>query len=151
MNSQTKSNNVESTSLSDTFDLIYSINKKVRDWHRKVIQEYNLTIPQYCVLRQLGTFGGLTFKELAEKCNCSPPTMTGVIDTMGEKGKKLVIRKPHPEDRRSLLVVLTEKGKNLYESLPLQNYIFKNCCSALDPKEIQQMNSLLNKLLDNFL
>ncbi|TXT59821.1 MAG: Organic hydroperoxide resistance transcriptional regulator [Promethearchaeota archaeon] len=150
MNSHPKEKDVNSSTLSDTFELIYSINKKIRDWHRKVIQEYNLTIPQYCVLRQLGTSRGLNFKELAEKCNISPPTMTGVIDTMEAKEKELVMRKENPEDRRSILVVLTEKGKQLHESLPKENFIFKNCCADLAQNEIRQMNSLLRKLLENF-
>ncbi len=150
MVSSTKTKSLNDSTLSETFDLIYSINKKVRDWHRKVIQEYNLTIPQYCVLTKLGTLGGLTFKELAEKCHISPPTMTGVIDTMESKDKKLVLRKAHPQDRRSLLVILTDKGKELYKLLPKQNYIFKDCIKTISTEDIKQMNALLRKLLEDF-
>ena len=139
----------EAPTLSENFELIYSINKKIRDWHRKIIKEYKLTIPQYCVIKHLGNLGGLPFKDLAEKCNLSRSTMTGVIDTMEIK-KKLVIREGNPDDRRSLLVNLTEKGKNLYKTLPLQNYIFKNIGAGLNQEEIQQLNKLLKKLLNNF-
>ncbi|MFX0071218.1 MAG: MarR family winged helix-turn-helix transcriptional regulator [Candidatus Hermodarchaeota archaeon] len=138
----------ESLTLSDSFELIYKINKKIRDWQRKIIKEFRVTIPQYCVIKQLGTHGGLAFKDIAEKCNLSRSTMTGVIDTMEIK-KNLVSREANPEDRRSLLVVLTEKGKKLFDSLPLHKTIFKNIGAGLKPEEIEQLNDLLNKLLDN--
>ena len=142
------SNDKVSSTLSETFNLIYKINKKVRDLHRELVREYKVTIPQYCVLRHLGRSGGLQLKELASGCHISPPTMTGVIDTLEEK--KLVLRVKNEDDRRSLLVVLTKAGKQLYDSLPMQQNMFKNCCSALSSNEILQMNSLLSKLEKHF-
>ena len=141
-------NDKVSSSLSETFNLIYKINKKVRDLHRELVREYKVTIPQYCVLRHLGKSGGLQLKELASGCHISPPTMTGVIDTLEQK--KLVMRVKNEDDRRSLLVVLTKAGKQLYDSLPKQEIMFKDCCSALTSTEILQMNILLSKLEKKF-
>lgn len=138
----------QSQLLSDTFDLINSINKKIKDLHRRLIQKYNLTIPQYCVIRNLGKFGALQLKDLAEKCQLSRPTMTGVIDTMENHG--LVTRESLPKDRRGLLIMLTKKGTDLYDSLPMQGNILGNCCEALKPEEIQQANQLLAKIFENF-
>ena len=114
----------------------------------KFIRKYNLSLPQYCVTRNLGKFGGLQLKDLAVKCNISRPTITGVIDTMEKKD--LVKREMNPEDRRSYLIILTEKGQKLFSSLPNQISIFKNCCSALSPQEIQEVNRILVKVLLNF-
>jgi DNA-binding MarR family transcriptional regulator len=140
--------NKSSSALSETFNLIYKINKKVRDLHRELVREYKVTIPQYCVLRHLGNSGGLQLKELASGCHISPPTMTGVVDTLEEK--KLVMRVKNEDDRRSLLVVLTKAGKQLYDSLPMQQNMFKNCCAALSSNEILTMNKLLKKLEKHF-
>lgn len=138
----------QSSILSDTFDLIFKISKRFKEWHMKFIRKFNLSLPQYCVTRNLGKFGGLQLKELAVKCNISRPTITGVIDTMEKKD--LVKREMNPEDRRSYLIELTEKGHKLFSSLPKQSIIFKNCCSTLNPQEIQEVNRLLVKVLLNF-
>ncbi len=137
-----------SSLMSDSFFLINKINKNFRDLQRNVIKTHKVTIPQYCVIRHIGKSGGLQFKDLALGCHCSRPTMTGIIDTM--ERKKLVARVQNPEDRRSLLVVLTEKGKRLYDSIPIEESIFKNCCTDLLPNEIQQLNNLLVKFLEHF-
>lgn len=134
--------------LSDTFDLISQISQKFKSLHMKFIRKYNISLAQYCVIRHLNKFKALQLKELALKCNLSRPTMTGVIDTMEKHN--LVIREMNAEDRRSFLIKLTEKGDNLYKSLPKQNSIFKNCCAGLNSKEIQEVNRLLVKILLNF-
>ena len=137
-----------STAISDSFFLINKINKKFRDLQRGVIQKYKVTLPQYCVIRHLGKVGVLQLKDLALGCHCSRPTMTGIINLM-EKNK-IVARVQNPDDARSLLVVLTEKGKQIFNKIPIEESIFKSCCAALVPNEIQQLNSLLVKFLEHF-
>src|SRR3977135_3524849 len=50
--------------------------------------------------------------ELAADLDVRLSTMTGVVDQLEEKG--LVERVNHPNDRRSLPVTLTVKGRTLY-------------------------------------
>lgn len=138
----------QSKFLSDTFDLINQISKNFKDLHMKFIRKYNLSLAQYCVIKKLNLYGGLQLKDLAVKCYLSRPTITGVVDTMEKKD--LVQREMNPEDRRSFLIKLTEKGEKLYISLPKQYSIFKSCCSTLNQKEIHEINKLLVKLLLNF-
>lgn len=102
-------------SIVDVFELINILNKKYEKLQRDNIQELELTPTQHLILRQLWEADGQQFKDLAEICNCSRSTITGVIDTMEKK--KLVTRELHPSDRRSLLVKLTEKGKALKKKL----------------------------------
>ncbi|MFX0139295.1 MAG: MarR family winged helix-turn-helix transcriptional regulator [Candidatus Hodarchaeota archaeon] len=138
----------QSELISDTFYLISKLNKNFKDLHSKLIREYDISLPQYCVMRNLGKYKSLQLKELALTCSLSRPTMTGVIDTMEKKG--LVTREIYPEDRRGFLIKLTEKGFEFLEMLPKQASILKNCCTALNPREIQEVNRLLVKLLVNF-
>ncbi|MFX0023842.1 MAG: MarR family winged helix-turn-helix transcriptional regulator [Candidatus Hermodarchaeota archaeon] len=138
----------QSEFLSDTFYLINKINKNFKDLHAQLIRKHNISLPQYCVMRNLGKYRSLQLKELAITCSLSRPTMTGVIDTMEKNG--LVSREVNSEDRRSYLIVLTKKGKELLENLPKQEIILKNCCDALNPAEIQEINQLLVKLLISF-
>ncbi len=131
-------------SLSYTFELINKINKDFKDFYRKIINEYQLTIPQFCVLKHLGKLGGLQLGELASCCHLSRSTMTGVIDTM-EKSK-IVVRAKNPEDRRSLLVVMTDKGKQIYNKLPKEEILTTDYCDAINSEEIRVINELLIKV-----
>lgn len=111
---------------------------------RETIKETDLTPPQYVVMTLLWEKDGRTFKELAAGVQCTPPTMTGIIDTLEKK--ELVRRTPNPDDRRSLLVKLTEAGGALQKITPSLDRIFHSCCVGLKPEESRQLAQLLRKL-----
>jgi DNA-binding MarR family transcriptional regulator len=73
-----------------------------------------LTVSQSYCLRFLYFQGARTMSELAGELHVRLSTVTGVIDQL--EGKRLVERTDHPEDRRSLHVRLTPKGRNLYHA-----------------------------------
>jgi MarR family 2-MHQ and catechol resistance regulon transcriptional repressor len=73
-----------------------------------------LTVSQSYCLRILYFQGARTMSELAEELRVRLSTITGVIDQLEAKG--LVERTDHPEDRRSLHVHLTPKGRSLYRA-----------------------------------
>ena len=87
---------------------------------------------------------GVSLSQIAAACHSSRSTMTSLVDNLEKKG--LVIRKSHPKDRRSLLVALTDSGKALKQSVPNLNHIYGDCCSSLEPDELQQLSLLLKKL-----
>jgi DNA-binding MarR family transcriptional regulator len=70
--------------------------------------------------------------------------MTGIVDTL--ENKELIMRRPNPADRRSLLVTLTDSGKSLRESTPTVDRIFRGCCTGLEPDEAIELSRLLKKL-----
>jgi len=145
---ETTNNSFKAYNFSEIFQMIYKINKKFEKLQRAVIQEENLTTSQYSILQQLWKSDSKPFKALATACCCSQSTITGVIDTM-EKND-LVAREMNPNDRRSILVVLTDKGKTLKNVAPPINSILKNCCEGIKPEEIEQLTILLRKLSDSF-
>lgn len=131
----------------DVFELISKINKKYEKLQRKNIKELNLTPTQHLILRELWRNNGKQFKELADSCDCTRSTITGVVDTMEEH--KLVKREKNPADRRSTLVKLTEKGKKLKNSTPPINSIVNGCCPEINQDEIEKLAELLQKLLNS--
>ena len=132
--------------VTDVLELIHGINKKFEKMQRREITKTNedITTAQYLLLRQLWEKDGLQFKELAIACNCSRSTVTGVVDTMEKKG--LVKRVAHPKDRRSILVKLTKKGRQLQESTPSLKSMTNNCCQGIEKPELDHLKFLLNKL-----
>lgn len=137
----------QSGSMPEVFRLIELAEKKLKQIQRETISEADLTPPQYFILTLLWEGDGRPLKELASAAHCSRATMTGIVDTL--EGKELVTREPNPDDRRSLLVKLTEKGWELRDSTPTLDRIFRSCCLGLEPGEVRELSRLLRKLNDS--
>jgi DNA-binding MarR family transcriptional regulator len=134
----------EGGSVPDVFLLVESVAKKLRSLQRQAIREADLTSAQYSVLSLLWDKDGRQLVELASGCCCSPSTITGIVDTLEEKG--LVKREGNPEDRRSFLVTLTEQGRKLKDLTPSLDCIFEGCCGGVRPEEVSRLVELLRRL-----
>lgn len=136
----------ESGSTPEIFRLVDTVAKKLTQLQRQTIRGAELTPAQYSMLNLLWEKDGRQFNELAAACCCSPSTITGIVDTMEKNG--LVARVPNPNDRRSLLVELTERGRALENATPSLEKIFENCCGGMQPDELRRLADLLRKLND---
>lgn len=130
--------------VTDVFTLLDQVARKLRDIQRLTVSQVNLTPPQFQILRLLWEQDSQPFKDLAASLGCTRPTMTGIVDTLEKNG--MVTRQPNPDDRRSLLVTLTGKGKALEGSTPDLDRIYASCCVGLSAEEFQQLGLLLGKL-----
>jgi len=77
--------------------------------------DLNLTIAQLKSLFYISAAGKTNFKKLAEALSVTPPNVTGIIDRLVEQG--LVSRQENPQDRRIMILKLTEKGQGLLDTL----------------------------------
>jgi long-chain acyl-CoA synthetase len=73
----------------------------------------DLSLPQYRVLSLLRD-GSSASSDLARRLTVSPPSITAVVDGLVARG--LVERRPDPEDRRRLAVLLTRDGQKLVDA-----------------------------------
>ena len=85
--------------------------RRVYDYYEQRLSDFNLTPPQYFVFNALWMGDGITIGELGERVSLDSSTLTGVIDRMERSG--YVKRRPNPDDRRSVLVFLTAKAREL--------------------------------------
>ena len=85
--------------------------RHVYDYYERRLSPFDLTPPQYFVFNALWMGDGITIGELGDRVSLDSSTLTGVIDRMEKAG--YVERKPNPDDRRSALVFLTEKAREL--------------------------------------
>jgi len=83
-------------------------------WNRK-IQNLNVTPVQGMVLNFLLDKDLVTSKSLGERTKLDSATLTGVLDRLEIMG--LTLRKPNPDDRRAILIVLTQKGLELAKTI----------------------------------
>ena len=72
-------------------------------------------MPIWRVLAQLADTDGVGITELANACLFKQPTLTKVIDRMERQA--LVERRPAPDDRRKVLVFLTDAGRRTVSDL----------------------------------
>ena len=72
----------------------------------------DLTFSQLSALTSLQLAGALTPRELADVERVQPPTMTKIVGKLEDRG--LVVRTPHPTDRRQVILAATEQGRAVY-------------------------------------
>jgi MarR family transcriptional regulator, 2-MHQ and catechol-resistance regulon repressor len=112
---------------------------------QKHIHSFELTEPQFGVLECLVHVGPLTLGELSRKHLVSGGNMTCVVDNLEKEG--LVERIPSKTDRRAITVQLTQKGKNLIESIFVQHAEYvTEIASVLTEDEQERLSVLLKKL-----
>lgn len=80
-----------------------------------VLKPYNVTPIQYDVLYCLWQKGNQTPKQIAAALKLETSSISKLLDQMDKKG--LIQRYVNIEDRRYIIVMLTEKGRNLKEPL----------------------------------
>lgn len=136
---------------SEIFDLIKKIKKQLDQKDRKLANKISrmhgiseITPPQIFVLRLLWLEDGFPLKYLATAAHCSRSTMTGIINTMEKDG--LVYREPNPEDNRSTLIRLSEKGNELKFYKPPLNQKPTDFFKDFKPEELKDLSQLLKKL-----
>jgi DNA-binding MarR family transcriptional regulator len=109
------------------------------------MSEYKLLIH----LRNQGPPYRLSPSRLAQRQQTSSGAMTNRLDRLERSG--LVRRSPDPDDRRGVLVALTDEGNQLLDkAVKEQAKREGELLDALDAGEKEQLNALLRKLLASF-
>jgi DNA-binding MarR family transcriptional regulator len=118
------------------------ISQAVETYSRFLWQEYHLTAPQLGTLRELSRCLRGTPSALAERMFISPPTMAGILKRLESRG--LVSRLRDPEDRRSVLIRLTDAGRELSDRAPslLRDRFRQELASLADWERTQILSTL---------
>lgn len=111
-------------------------------------KDSDITTQQYNVLRILrGQHPNpCSIKLIKERMLDRMSDASRIVDKLN--AKKLLIRRECPNDRRSVDVLITDKGLELLQSLDYIDDTSKQIFSNLSPEEINTLNSLLDKLRD---
>ncbi|HEX4248735.1 MAG TPA: MarR family transcriptional regulator [Pseudonocardia sp.] len=88
-------------------DAILHAAHRVRTAADANLREGGLSLPGFKLLRALAT-EDRSMREVSDILHLAPRTVTDIID--GLQGRGLVVRRPHPSDRRITLLHLTEAG-----------------------------------------
>jgi DNA-binding MarR family transcriptional regulator len=112
---------------------------------KELAKRASLTGPQLTVVKLLETFGDLSLTDLSERIRAQNSTVTGIIDRMEREG--LVRRERSSEDRRKILIRLTDKGVKLAGEVPVEPIeIFRGAIESLSVQEMRDLLKVLTKL-----
>ena len=109
------------------------------------LSQWGLTESQFGVLEALHHLGPMRPCELATKLLTSGANMTTVMDNLEKR--KLISREKMPEDRRSVIIRVTEEGEQVISNLfPRHAEFITAEMSALDAGEQDTLGHLCRKL-----
>jgi MarR family transcriptional regulator, organic hydroperoxide resistance regulator len=109
------------------------VNRHLDQYNPDIWMGLSLTIAQVKSLFFIYNEGTVNFRQLAAAMKVTPSNVTGIIDRLVEQG--LVTRTENPEDRRMLMLRLTDKGEVLM--------------SNLRERRVNQMSSILSRMTDS--
>lgn len=124
--------------------------RRVKQYAQQKFNElnFNITIDQWLVLKQVYENDKIKQNELADLLFKDNPTLTRIIDLLSDKG--LILRKIHPDDRRSFNVELTKEGKKKVEQMmPRIKEIRLQAWRGLTEKDFNHFKKTLNTIYQN--
>jgi DNA-binding MarR family transcriptional regulator len=130
-------------------DRIGKINSRMKKAQKATLREHDLTPEEWGVMTTLRLGKNACRSspgDLASDLELSSGAMTSRLDRLEQAG--LVRRLPDPEDRRGVVVELTDKGREAWDlAANVQGRREAFFARALTKPEQKQLNTLLRKLL----
>lgn len=114
--------------------------------NRRLLANFRVSPTAGMVLATVeGSGGALEPGVIAERLIVTSASVTSLIDTLEKRG--LVQRRPHPDDRRKVLVELTDQGQDVLDRLlPGCHQTEREVLSVLTPEEQRRLLRLLTKV-----
>lgn len=126
---------------------IYATSRMVTRLYQPHLDEIGLTYPQYIVMLVLWENDKITISEICEKLYLHTNTLTPLLNKMKEKG--LITKTRSSEDERTVIIELTNKGKELKEDAELVPLKLLESVNFPE-KDLLEMRSLMWKFLQSF-
>lgn len=111
------------------------------------LEPHNVTNTQWVVLCRLWLAEGITTMEIGKYVDQVGGTLTGLLERMEDR--KLIRRDVDQQDKRRILVYLTDEGRQLYWVLPeITLAVMGETYAGLDQEQVDFMTEVLRKIVD---
>jgi len=108
---------------------------------------FDLTIPEWRIIAVLGRRPGLTAKEIAEATEMDKVAVSRAVAKLVQS--KRVVARADREDARRQILALTAQGESVHARIaPIALESEQRLLAALDAREREQLDTLLERLLD---
>ncbi len=106
---------------------------------------YGLRPVDFSVLTVIAHNPGVTSRQICAALDILPPNLVGMVKALHARG--LVVRKPHPSDRRAQGLHLTPAGQKLHrQAQQTATELETEATGALTPEEVDTLIGLLRKV-----
>lgn len=110
------------------------------------IDQHDLTMPQWRVLRALAEADALDAKTLSERCVILPPSLTRIFRSLTQRG---LITPINCNDARRHMVALTDEGRAVFEQVVAASEAdYIRLANAFGPERLDLLLDLLTELRD---
>lgn len=137
----------------NTIYLIGRIREKANNIIIRELEQLGMTgvVPSHGdILMNLFKHKELTMTEISNKIHRDRSTVTTLVNKLMKLG--YVISKKNPEDSRSSLVYLTQKGKELEKDIiRISELLFETVYKDIDEEEKQIFRRVLKKIYNNII
>jgi DNA-binding MarR family transcriptional regulator len=115
------------------------------------LKHYGVSLIRFNIMSTLFKNGGeMTPSEIAENVFREKNSVTAVINTMERQG--VVRREPSPDDRRSVRVVITEKGwKEANRLSPVAQELCREALSCMDKGQVEDLVGMMRTLRESLI
>lgn len=127
---------------------LYSTSLAMTQIYKPLLEPLGLTYPQYLVMLILWEKEGLGLKDIGEKLGQKSGALTPVIKRLEKDG--FLVRTRSEEDERSLVIMLTEKGRDLAGPAARIVPCMIEAC-GIPVEDIRTLRSTLKNLRGNLL
>ena len=124
---------------------IYSASRLITKAYKPYLDEMGITYPQYLVLMVLWENDSLSVNQITEKLLLNTNTLSPLLKRM--ERMQLLQRNRSESDERSVIVQLTEKGKNLKDQAkPIPDQLIKILLTEnIKISDVLQLKEMLNE------
>lgn len=125
---------------------LYSATNNITRLYRSLLDEYDLTYPQYLVLLVLWEKDGVAIKEVMKRLNLDSGTLSPIIKRLQSAG--MVDKVRADKDERIVRLLLTDRAKKLEPMIAkVQEKVA--CQTELSSTEFFELLDRLNQLAGN--
>lgn len=109
------------------------------------MEPYGLRPVDFSVVSVVAHNPGVTSRQICAALDILPPNLVGMVKSLHKRG--LIVRKPHPTDRRAQGLHLSTAGQRLYrEAQATATELEQKVAGRLSGEELQMLISLLHKV-----
>jgi DNA-binding MarR family transcriptional regulator len=115
------------------------------------LKRYEASLIRFNIMSKLFVNGGeMTPSEISESVFREKNSITAVLNTMERQG--VVRREPSTDDRRSVKVVITDKGwKEANRLSPIAQELSREVLSCLEKEKVEDLVEIMRNLRENLL
>lgn len=124
---------------------LYVIAKEITGLYRPLLEELDITYPQYLVMMVLWEHQRLTVNQIGEKLFLDSGTITPMLKRL--EAKSYIVRQRKIEDERVVEISLTDEGERLQDKACLIPEKMNDRLN-LSENDVQELKQAISKLLD---